>query len=343
MKLSATMIVRDEEKLLSQCLDSIKGIIDEIILVDTGSVDRTMDIACEYEAKVFEHPWQRDFAYHRNQAFDYATGDWMLVIDPDEELAPIKATKEKLKERFTGLPKNVYALVFTLKNKSQAGNITSTSQSLRFFRNSVGVKYEGYVHNYAVLPSGGHAAPSDFVMYHYGYDLDEETMRRKFDRSSTLLYKRLRENPDDYEACYFLCNLLALHEKWDEAIKYGQMALNLLPETFKKNYKLTSFASLYHTLGMMLCIRKHEVYEGLRWIMEGLNIFPENLDLNYDVVHIGTMFNNGNVTKDMRRHGQIYLKLYDLYQGKPHLALGQSFMTMNEEYKGRIEKWLNQN
>lgn len=349
MKLSACMVVKNEEKLLPQCLNSIKGIIDEIIVVDTGSVDGTIAIAKAYGAKVYEHPWQHDFAFHRNQAFGYATGDWMLVIDPDEELFPMEATREELKKRFAKLPEDVYALLFTVRNKDQTDNDRGVSQSLRFFRNGIGIKYENYIHNRAILPPGGYGAPSDFVIYHYGYYLDKEIMAKKFERTSTLLYKKLDEDPNDYEACYFLCNLLAKHEKLDKVIEYGQRALSLLPEALKKD-KAAPFNSLYHTIGMALCTRyeawdtftgdKAPVYEGLRWIMEGLSLFPENIDLNYDLVHVGKMFNDGSVTDDMRKHGERYLELYDLYTDKPHLAFSQVFMTLNEEYRGRIEGWL---
>jgi glycosyltransferase involved in cell wall biosynthesis len=343
MKLSACMIVKNEEKLLPQCLDSIKDYIDEIIIVDTGSTDKTMDIACKYGAKIYEHPWQDDFAFHRNQAFGYATGDWMLVIDPDEQLAPMIATKEELKERFANLPDDVYALLFTVRNKDQAGKAKGVSQSLRFFRNGIGIKYENYIHNRVLLPRGGYGAPSDFVIYHYGYYLDKEIMEKKFNRTSTLLHKRLNENPNDYEACYFLCNLFAEHGKLDKIIEYGQRALNLLPQHVRKDKK-APFNSLYHTMGMALCTRYNgdetHVYEGLRWIMEGLTLFPENIDLNYDVVHVGKIFNDEIVTDDMRRYGEKYLELYDLYTNNPHLAFSQVFMTLNEECKNRIVTWL---
>ena len=80
------MIVKNEEKFLSQSLNSIKDHVDELIIVDTGSTDRTVEIAEGFGAKVYHHPWENDFSKHRNQSISYASGDWILIIDADEEL-----------------------------------------------------------------------------------------------------------------------------------------------------------------------------------------------------------------------------------------------------------------
>ena len=73
-KISLCMIVKDEERFLPQCLNSVKGYVDEIIVVDTGSTDRTVDIAKRYGAKIYHHPWENDFSKHRNLSISNATG-----------------------------------------------------------------------------------------------------------------------------------------------------------------------------------------------------------------------------------------------------------------------------
>ena len=80
MTLSVCMIVRDEAPVLERCLDSLRGVWDELIVLDTGSVDETPEIARRYTDKVFFMPWEDDFAAARNRAFSYATGDWLLSI-----------------------------------------------------------------------------------------------------------------------------------------------------------------------------------------------------------------------------------------------------------------------
>jgi tetratricopeptide (TPR) repeat protein len=86
--LSVCMIVRDEEEVLRRCLNSVQGVADELIVVDTGSKDDTISIAESFGAKVFHFDWCDDFASARNESLKHATGDWILVIDADEELVP---------------------------------------------------------------------------------------------------------------------------------------------------------------------------------------------------------------------------------------------------------------
>ena len=86
-KLSLCMIVKNEEKFLAGCLESVKNIVDEIIIVDTGSTDKTIEIANSYNAKVYHFEWKNDFSLARNESIKHATGDWILILDADERLA----------------------------------------------------------------------------------------------------------------------------------------------------------------------------------------------------------------------------------------------------------------
>ncbi|MFH1624068.1 MAG: glycosyltransferase family 2 protein, partial [Pseudomonadota bacterium] len=85
--LSLCMIVRDEEDCLPHCLNSVRSIVDEIIIVDTGSTDKTIQIAKDFGAKVIQHPWKNDFAEARNVSLQHAACDWILVLDADEIIA----------------------------------------------------------------------------------------------------------------------------------------------------------------------------------------------------------------------------------------------------------------
>ena len=97
---SLTMIVRDEEKNLSTCLGSVRGIFDEIVVVDTGSTDRTIEIARSFGAKVFEFPWVDSFAAARNEALSHATGDYAFWLDADDVVEPVE--REKLQALWRG-------------------------------------------------------------------------------------------------------------------------------------------------------------------------------------------------------------------------------------------------
>ena len=87
-KISACLIVKNEEEMLEPCLKSLQGVVDEIIVVDTGSTDGTIDIIKKYDCNLQHFEWINDFAAARNYAKSFATGDFMLVIDADERAEP---------------------------------------------------------------------------------------------------------------------------------------------------------------------------------------------------------------------------------------------------------------
>ena len=187
--ITAAMMVKNEEKFLPQCLDSVKDLVDEIIIVDTGSTDRTMEIAREYGAKIYEHPWQNDFSFHRNQTIEYSTSDWVLIIDADEELDPSehRTIRQAIKRR------DIEAISFVVYNKIQMGRVGFLN-SHRMFRNGRGYKYHGIVHNQ--LDIAGKTLMSQFKVIHHGYGLSDEQMEKKGRRSEALLLKQLEENPE---------------------------------------------------------------------------------------------------------------------------------------------------
>src|SRR5437588_10838427 len=98
------MIVRDEEEYLDACLASLDGVVDELVVVDTGSRDRTVAIAEDHGARLLRHAWAGDFAEARNVALASTTGDSVLPIDPDEGLAPVPRSRV---EELLGTPEEI--------------------------------------------------------------------------------------------------------------------------------------------------------------------------------------------------------------------------------------------
>jgi tetratricopeptide (TPR) repeat protein len=199
-KISLCMIVKDEERFLPGCLRSVQGLVDEIIMVDTGSSDKTMEIAREFGARIFQHPWQNDFSLHRNQSIDYATGDWILILDADEELDP--ADHHLIRSAI--MRKNIDAVSFVVYNKIQGGR-TGFLNSHRMFRSGKGYHYSGIVHNQLIMD--GPALSSQFKVFHHGYGLSDEQMRIKGKRTEALLKKQLEENPDNAFAHFNLAQI----------------------------------------------------------------------------------------------------------------------------------------
>ena len=220
-RISLCMILKNEEKFLPGCLGSVKGLVDEIIVVDTGSTDRTMEIAREYGAKIYEHPWQNDFSYHRNQSINYATGNWILIIDADEELD----SSEHGLIRSAILRKDVDALSFVVYNKIQHGR-TGFLVSHRLFRNNKGYHYEGIVHNQLIFD--GVALTTPFKVIHHGYGLPDDEMRDKGNRSEALLMKQLELNPDNAFAHFNLAQIYRGMGEPEKSLKHALKVIELM-------------------------------------------------------------------------------------------------------------------
>lgn len=202
---SACMIVKDEEELLPGCLHSIRDWVDEIIIVDTGSTDRTVEIAQSFGARIFHQPWEGDFSKHRNYSIEQATCDWILIIDADEEMVSEDVPKLRpllADEHFDVICLDVFN-VYTDKPDQ-----LTFLPSMRLFRRRLNLRYEGIVHNQLHVPSHARIARIGVKIKHYGYGLSREKMRRKVQRSQALLEKQLSQNPDDPFALFNYAQLL---------------------------------------------------------------------------------------------------------------------------------------
>jgi glycosyltransferase involved in cell wall biosynthesis len=149
MKISAALIVKNEENILAGCLESIKDAVDEIIIVDTGSEDRTKEIARQFTDRLYDYPWQKDFAAARQYSFDLATGDWVLWLDADDlVLNADKIRPSLLQARFD--IKGFYWKYIV--GQDEYGNSTCELWRERCVRNDHTFRWTGRVHE-VLLPS----------------------------------------------------------------------------------------------------------------------------------------------------------------------------------------------
>jgi tetratricopeptide (TPR) repeat protein len=203
--ISACLMVKNEEEMLPRCLTSLAGWVDEIVLVDTGSEDRTLEIAREFGCKIFHFEWCDDFSAARNETLRHATGDWLFVIDADEEVP--SGEGEKIRRSINQSDYNVISV--SVYNKSlTSGKVSSFLPSIRLFRRALNLRYKGIVHNLLPIPEGVKAARIDAKIFHYGYDLSREKMDRKLARSRALLEKQLKDAPDSIFANFNMAQLL---------------------------------------------------------------------------------------------------------------------------------------
>ncbi len=199
MKLSLCMIVKNEEWWLERCLDGVRGVVDEVVIVDTGSTDRTLEIAAAYHPAVLHHAWQDDFALARNAGLERATGDWILVLDADEEL------EAESKGRIKGTISSASAdgLLLCVRSLMPPGELQTHEDLMitRLFRNRPEYRYEQRIHE-QISPSierhGGTVASTDLVIIHHGYAQKSAQGRDlRAERNLRLLEKALAASPND--------------------------------------------------------------------------------------------------------------------------------------------------
>ncbi len=203
------MIVRDEEADLPRCLASLAGVADELVVVDTGSRDRTMELAVAAGAKLVRAGWQGDFAGARNASLDAATGDWCLVLDADEELPA--GTRAGLRAEIARAEAaGLRGASLVLRNLSPPGQLTAWDDAaiVRLFRRAPDVRYAGRIHEQiapAILRAGGRIGASELVIVHHGYaraTVQGGDARAR--RNLELLEQARRDSPDDAYVLYQL-------------------------------------------------------------------------------------------------------------------------------------------
>ncbi len=198
LTLSLCMIVRDEEEMLPRSLAAARAAVDEIIVVDTGSTDRTVEIAREFGAKVIEQEWTGSFADARNASFDAATGDWIMYLDADEVLVADDA--ERLREVTGRTWREAFYLVETNFTGELGDGTAVTHNALRVFRNRPEYRFEGRIHEQIAhrLPSKmpERIEITDVRVEHYGYLGVVRDAKDKSRRNIELL-ERQRDDAED--------------------------------------------------------------------------------------------------------------------------------------------------
>jgi tetratricopeptide (TPR) repeat protein/glycosyltransferase involved in cell wall biosynthesis len=261
---SLCMIIKDEEKYLARCLTSLKPIVDEMIVVDTGSTDRSKDIATCLGAKVCDYDWENDFAAARNFSISQAAGEWILIMDGDEVISPLDY--DAFKKIVAKKPKAPVAYSITTRNYNKLANIVGwmpndgqypdeeaaigwlPSEKVRLFYGKDQIRFEGAVHELVdpVLNRKGiEIKRCSIPVHHYGR-LDKEKLERKGEIYFDIGHKKLSETGEDVSALRELAIQATILEKNQEAFELWQRLLALNPEP-----NLAAIA--YVNLGTIYC------------------------------------------------------------------------------------------
>lgn len=198
LTLSLCMIVKDEEQMLPQCLAAVRDGVDEIIVVDTGSTDRTVEIAEEFGAKVLHHEWNGSFSDARNVSFDAATCDWIMYLDADEVL--IEDDVERLRELTGRTWREAFYLIETNFTGAVEDGTSVNHNALRVFRNRPEYRFSGRIHEQIAQNLPGwlpeRTEISDVRVEHYGYLGVVRDAKEKSRRNLELLLKQSEEGVD---------------------------------------------------------------------------------------------------------------------------------------------------
>lgn len=207
---SLCMIVKNEEMHLARCLDSVAGLVDEIVIVDTGSTDRTVEIASGYTSKVFRQPWRDDYSEARNVSFSKASMDYCMWMDADDILEKTEA------EKFLQLRQSLSSEIDIVMMKyhtafDEAGAPSFTYYRERWIRNVPEYRWVGAVHE--VIPPKGRVLYSDIAICHKKVTAGDP------DRNLRIYQKLLAEgNVLDPRQQYYYGRELYYHRQYGEAV-----------------------------------------------------------------------------------------------------------------------------
>ncbi|MCY6485792.1 glycosyltransferase family 2 protein [Clostridium aestuarii] len=217
ISISLCMIVKDEEKILERCLKSVGDLVDEIIIVDTGSTDNTKKTAYKFNSKVFDFKWIDDFSAARNFAFSKAAKEYILWLDADDVL--LEEDRQKLKELKETLDTSIDSVNMIYNYAfDKNGNVILSFRRNRLVKRVNNFKWYGAVHEY--LGVHGKIIDSDIHITH---------KREKFSGNRNLkIYESRLKKGEELSArdIYYYANELYDHKKHDRAIEYYIKFLN---------------------------------------------------------------------------------------------------------------------
>ncbi|MBF8984568.1 glycosyltransferase [Lutibacter sp. B2] len=278
MFLSLCMIVKNAEKELGRCLESAKDIVDEMIIVDTGSMDHTVKIAKNYGAKVFYFKWNDNFSDARNFSLEKATGDWILVMDSDEEM--VNCDRDQVNELLNNNKVDVYMFKSLSYVGHRPGLETMANMNIRLIRNYKGYKYSGALHEqlYDSINNDPLTKYSfgkeEIVIYHYGYLQDDSKQKQKSERNVKILNGMIK---NDSENLFYMYNMGSEYfklKKYKEALVcYEKAYKNFRPEIAYSPKLLIKMSAIYDEL--------HMYDEQLNLLNKGIGSYNKFTDLEY--------------------------------------------------------------
>lgn len=283
--LSICMIVKNEEDSLRGCLSKIPSFVDEIVIVDTGSMDNTKKIAEEFTDKIFDFVWCDDFSKARNFSISKASNDWVLVLDADEYI--VQFTEKTIKQFICNKINEKRIGRIQRKNIMNDNELTKnyTDRINRLFNKNF-FYYMGTIHEQLVLKENKPFESEwvDITIEHIGYMREVLTRTNKLNRNIELLNKAIKINPMDPYLYYQLAKSYYMFRNYKEAIICFDKAFN-----FELDYRLEYVTDLIETYGYAL-INNKQYNEGIK-LEQYYDVYKHNSDFNFLLALI--YMNNG--------------------------------------------------
>ena len=275
---SLCMIVRNEESSLSTCLKSVCDVVDEIVIVDTGSTDRTIEIAKQYGARCYSVDWEHDFAKARNVSLSHATKDFILVLDADELWLP--ESSSALHQALLAHP-DAGGFFVHIYNQTDADDIDETEVSLnvRLFRNQPENRFSGALHEQiaeTILtgPAAGIIVDSGIKILHLGYMQSAVAEKQKKQRNLAIALRECEAHPNDGFRSFNLGVEYVRLKDWPKAIAAFACAHH---ERAPDALWVPRFYKIF-----ISALMQNDKWEQAQEILhEALAMFPDYTDLYY--------------------------------------------------------------
>jgi Glycosyltransferases involved in cell wall biogenesis len=220
------MIIKNEEHNLIKCLGNIKSKVDEIVIVDTGSTDKTKEIAKRYTDRIFDFEWCNDFAAARNYSISMAKNDWILILDADEV---VEFYNKKTINKFIAENDKVVGRIKRINTFEDGSDTKKLFERVNRLFNRKYFKYEGIIHEQVVAKDGEEYNTLDIeiTVKHIGYEKEVLNMTNKIERNKELLQKAILTKRDDPYLYYQLGKTFFMEKNYTEAEKNFHTAVSL--------------------------------------------------------------------------------------------------------------------
>ncbi|MCX7780184.1 MAG: glycosyltransferase [Negativicutes bacterium] len=278
MKISACVIAKNEEKNIGRCFASYWDVVSEIILVDTGSTDRTVEIARQYGAKIYSYQWNHDFAAAKNFALDKAKGQWIVFLDADEYFdGRSSRLLPRLLKKIDMTKHNAIGCKITNIDIDNNSRVIDTFLNVRIFKNDKNIRYRNNVHEGLYHIKNGKldilVLYDDVVVYHTGYS--SSIVKGKAERNLEILLENIDKHGDCPDYYRYLCDCYLSTGDYDRCIHYGKMHIESGIKTI--GYQSKIYKNIIDAM-YLKHVPKTEIEEELK---KAIEVFPDHPNFYY--------------------------------------------------------------